>query len=121
MQLAHLLGHSPASYEQQKLPTFNCENTAEVLDTEACKNKSFTSNDLLYDFPFFLRMDIKVAAPSLELIHYTVDLDEASCGVALSLQDIAFSNSVLLNLPSPGPLLAGYTQYSVKRCNLQFF
>ena len=63
-------------------------------------------------------MDTRVAAPSLELIHYTVDLDEASCGVALSLHDLSFSNSILLNMPSPGPILAGYTQYSIKRCSV---
>ena len=62
-------------------------------------------------------MDTKVAASCLELIHYTVDLDEASCGVALSLQDLSFFNSVLLNIPTPGPILAGYTQYSIKRCS----
>ena len=61
------------------------------------------------------RMDTKISASTLEIIHYTVDLDEASCGVSLSLQNLSFSNSVLLNVSSPGPLLAGYTQYSIKR------
>lgn len=62
------------------------------------------------------RMKTSLKAAALEVIHFTVDLDEASCGVALLCEDLAFSNSMLLNLPAPRPILAGYTAYSIKRC-----
>ena len=62
------------------------------------------------------RMNVKVAAPAFQIIHYTVDLDEASCGVALLCEDMLFCSSMLLNMPAPGPILAGYTAYSKKRC-----
>ena len=63
------------------------------------------------------RMNVKVAAPAFQIIHYTVDLDEASCGVALLCEDMLFYSSMLLNMPAPGPILAGYTAYSKKRCS----
>ena len=61
------------------------------------------------------RMDVQVAAKPFDLVNYTVDLDEASCGIMLSAAEVAFATSVLLNLPAPRRVLAGYSLMSVKR------
>jgi hypothetical protein len=61
------------------------------------------------------RMDVKVAAAAIEVINYTIDLDEVACGVSLSCEALAFSCSMLMNVAAPRPILPGYSKYSVKR------
>jgi len=61
------------------------------------------------------RLEVRVAAPALEVINYTVDLDEVACGVSLACQDLAFSCSLLMNVLAPRPILVGYSAYSKKR------
>ena len=61
------------------------------------------------------RMDVQVSAATLEMIHYTIDLDEVACGVTLACEALAFSSSLLMNVPAPRPILPGYSPYSVMR------
>ena len=61
------------------------------------------------------RLDVQLAAKPFDLVNYTVDLDEASCGIMLSAAEVAFATSVLLNLPAPRRVLAGYSLMSAKR------
>ena len=60
-------------------------------------------------------MDVRVAAAAVEVINYTVDLEDAACGVSLSCEALALSCSLLMNVPAPRPILPGYSAYSVKR------
>lgn len=63
-------------------------------------------------------MDVALKAPALEVVTYTVNLEEAASGIAVTLPDLNFSLAVLLNLPNPRPILPGYSAYSIKRFGL---
>ena len=57
-------------------------------------------------------------ASVIEIVTYTVNLEEAACGIAVTLPDLFFSISVILNIPAPRPILPGYSAYSIKRYSL---
>ena len=65
------------------------------------------------------RMDIRVAAAPLAVVHYTVDLKNASCGLTLTAAETSYSGRMLLNQPAPGAVLPGMSAIARKRCFLQ--
>ena len=71
------------------------------------------SGDLYSVWCYRLGVDLKATA--VEVVTYTVNLEEAACGIAVTLPDLHFSISVLLNLPAPRPILPGYSAYSINR------
>lgn len=46
-------------------------------------------------------MDILIEMSPVDLVHYTVDLDDPSCGVCLSSAAMKFSMTMLTNQPLP--------------------
>ena len=64
------------------------------------------------------RFTIDVAATPLSVVHYTVDLDNASCGLTFSADRAAYSGNLLLNHPAPGQIKPGMSAITRKRCSL---
>ena len=62
------------------------------------------------------RFTIDVVATPLSVVHYTVDLDNASCGLTFSADRVAYSGNLLLNHPMPGQLKPGMSAITRKRC-----
>ena len=62
------------------------------------------------------RFTIDVVATPLSVVHYTVDLDNASCGLTFSADRVAYSGNLLLNHPAPGQLKPGMSAITRKRC-----
>ena len=60
-------------------------------------------------------MDLALKSHALEVVTYTVNLEEAASGIAVTLPDLDFSIAVLLNQPAPRPVFPGYSDYSIKR------
>ncbi len=60
-------------------------------------------------------MQITVAAAPLAVVHYTVDLDNASCGLTLSMAEVAYSGRMLMNQPDPGQIRPGMSAIARKR------
>ena len=61
------------------------------------------------------RFTIDVAATPLSVVHYTVDLDNASCGLTFSADRAAYSGNLLLNHPAPGQIKPGMSAITRKR------
>ena len=59
-----------------------------------------------------------MAATPLSVVHYTVDLDNASCGLTFSADRAAYSGNLLLNHPAPGQIKPGMSAITRKRCSL---
>ena len=57
-----------------------------------------------------------MAATPLSVVHYTVDLDNASCGLTFSADRVAYIGNLLLNHPAPGQLKPGMSAITRKRC-----
>jgi len=57
-----------------------------------------------------------VAATPLSVVHYTVDLDNSSCGLTFSADRVAYSGNLLLNHPMPGQIKPGMSAITRKRC-----
>ena len=51
----------------------------------------------------------------LSVVHYTVDLDNASCGLTFSADRAAYSGNLLLNHPAPGQIKPGMSAITRKR------
>lgn len=49
------------------------------------------------------RFDISVTASPLDVVHYTVDPDDPSNGVCLSMQSGSWEGDMLMNQPAPLP------------------
>lgn len=56
-----------------------------------------------------------MAAAPLAVVHYTVDLDNASCGLTLSMAEVAYSGRMLMNQPDPGQARPGMSAIARKR------
>ena len=65
--------------------------------------------------PLHCRFTIDVAATPLSVVHYTVDLDNASCGLTFSADRAAYSGNLLLNHPAPGQIKPGMSAITRKR------
>ena len=61
------------------------------------------------------RFQITVAAAPLAVVHYTVDLDNASCGLTLSMAEVAYSGRMLMNQPDPGHIRPSMSAIARKR------
>ena len=49
------------------------------------------------------RFDISVRASPLDVVHYTVDPEDPSNGVCLSMQSGSWKGDMLMNQPAPRP------------------
>ena len=61
------------------------------------------------------RFTIDVAATPLSIVHYTVDLDNASCGLTFSAERVVYAGNLLLNHPTPGQIKPGMSAITRKR------
>lgn len=61
------------------------------------------------------RFTIDVVATPLSIVHYTVDLDNASCGLTFSAERVAYAGNLLLNHPTPGQIKPGMSAITRKR------
>jgi len=59
-----------------------------------------------------------VEATPLSIVHYTVDLDNASCGLTLSCQQAGYAGRMLMNQPTPGTIKPGMSAIARKKCAL---
>lgn len=57
------------------------------------------------------------AAP-LSVVHYTVDLDNASCGLTLSMGEATYKGRLAMNQPAPGVIKPGMSAIARKRSAL---
>lgn len=48
---------------------------------------------------WFLGSVVPVGAPGADVVHWTLDADDPSHGVALSIQDVTYDHRLLLNQP----------------------
>jgi hypothetical protein len=62
------------------------------------------------------RFSISVTATPLSVVHYTVDVDNASCGLTLSMRTATYSGRLLMNQPAPGLIKPGMSAIARKRC-----
>lgn len=65
-----------------------------------------------------VRFAISVEATPLSVVHYTVDLDNASCGLTLSCQRACYAGRMLMNQPTPGTIKPGMSAIARKKCAL---
>ncbi|KAK9806263.1 hypothetical protein WJX72_007766 [[Myrmecia] bisecta] len=66
--------------------------------------------------PKLLReFDIAVTATPLDVVHYTVDLEDPSCGICITAKEVTFTSSMLTNYPAPRPVTPGMSAIAVKR------
>lgn len=61
------------------------------------------------------RFAMSVTAAPLSVVHYTVDLDNASCGLTLSCERACYAGRVLMNRPTPGTIKPGMSAIARKR------
>ncbi len=62
-----------------------------------------------------VRFAISVTAAPLSVVHHTVDLDNASCGLTLSCGSARYGGRVLMNQPTPGSVKPGMSSIARKR------
>lgn len=61
------------------------------------------------------RLDIQVDAAPITVHNYTLDGEDASCGLRLTLGQMQYGGHVLLNRPAPRPVVPSMTKIAIKR------
>ena len=61
------------------------------------------------------RFQIGIQASPIDLIHYTVDVEDPSCGLCLHTDLGSFHGRILMNVANPGRALPGTSRMEQKR------
>ena len=62
------------------------------------------------------RLSIQVEAAPVTVHNYTLDAEDASCGLRITLGMARYAGRLLLNRPAPKPVLPSMSRIAAKRC-----
>ena len=62
------------------------------------------------------RLTVQVEAAPITVHNYTLDVEDPSCGLRLTLGRMLYAGRVLLNRPAPRPVLPTMSKIAAKRC-----